>query len=84
MMYAGMQVLPYFYVRCGAVVPQQEQAAAQFLATFHAALDEHLQQLASSGAGSRSANAAATAAVAPPGMRHCAAALSVAASYSYR
>ena len=41
-----MQVLPYFYVRCGAVVPQEGRAAGQFMEDFHVALEQHLQQLA--------------------------------------
>lgn len=45
---SGVQVLPYFYVRCGTVVPHGSDAAEQFVATFHAALEDHLQQLAGS------------------------------------
>lgn len=44
----GLQVFPYFYVRCGTCIPCDEACAQQFVDAFHAALDRHLEDRSSS------------------------------------
>jgi hypothetical protein len=42
-----VQVFPYFYVRCGHVLPQGNTAVRNFLATFENSLNTVLQRLSS-------------------------------------
>lgn len=47
----AVQVFPYFYVRCGHVLPSGAAAIKMFIANFEAALNVVLERLAGSGQG---------------------------------